>query len=233
MKIFKKILLALTLSALLAGTCFAGEAFHGAYLQGFPDGTLRPGETVTRAELAEILYRLMEPDAREEASSTECGYLDLGPSHWAYPAVSALSNVRVMLGGADGYFRPGNGVTGPELSIILERIRASEAGKAAWPELASGWASQDVTFEAGNGWVMGLFDGVFQKDRAFTRAELAELLNRLLGRTPERLEALVIGMPLFSDNLDTNAPYFLALQEAAVGHTAERAGAAERWTGLG
>ena len=233
MKIFRKILLTALLAALLTVSCFAGEVFHAAYLQGFPDGTLRPEQTVTRAELAEILYRLMEPDARKEASDTECGFLDLGPSHWAYDAVSALANLRVMLGFPDGYFRPQDGVTGPELSIILERIRASEAGRNAWPALASGWEADAVTFEAGNGWVMGLFDGVFQKDRAFTRAELAALLNRLLGRKPQSLSDLPVGMSLFSDNLDTTSASFLPLQEAAVDHTAAGKAGHERWTGLG
>lgn len=233
MKIFRKILLTALLAALLTVSCFAGEAFHAAYLKGFPDGTLRPEQAVTRAELAEILYRLMEPAAREEASDTECGFLDLGPSHWAYGAVSALCKLRVLLGGTDGRFRPQDGVTGPELSIILERIRASEAGRAAWPVLASGWEAEAVTFEAGNGWVMGLFDGIFQKDRAFTRSELAALLNRLLGREPDSLSDLPVGMPLFSDNLDTTNAAFLPLQEAAVDHTAERKNGHERWTGLG
>ena len=233
MKIFRKIVLTALLAALLTVSCFAEEVFHAAYLHGFPDGTLRPEEPVTRSELAEILYRLMEPGAREEASSTECGFLDLVPSHWAYDAVSALARLRVMLGFPDGRFRPQDGVTGPELSIILERIRASEAGRNAWPALASGWEEEDVTFAAGNGWVMGLFDGVFQKDRAFTRAELAALLNRLLGREPGSLCDLPVGMPLFSDNLDTASASFLPLQEAAVDHTAEAANGHERWTGLG
>lgn len=233
MKIFRKIVLTALLAALLTVSCFAQEVFHAAYLRGFPDGTLRPGQSVTRAELAEILYRLMEPEAREEASNAKCGFLDLGPSHWAYDAVSALARLRIMLGFADGYFRPERGVTGQELSIVLERIRASEAGRAAWPALASGWDAEDVTFEAGNGWVMGLFDGVFQKDRAFTRSELAALLNRLLGREPEALSDLPIGMPLFSDNLDTASASFLAMQEAAVDHTAEVTNGHERWTGLG
>ena len=233
MKIFRKIVLTALLAALLTVSCFAQEVFHAAYLRGFPDGTLRPGQSVTRAELAEILYRLMEPEAREEASNAKCGFLDLGPSHWAYDAVSALARLRIMLGFADGYFRPERGVTGQELSIVLERIRASEAGRAAWPALASGWDAEDVTFAAGNGWVVGLFDGVFQKDRAFTRSELAALLNRLLGREPEALSDLPIGMPLFSDNLDTASASFLAMQEAAVDHTAEVTNGHERWTGLG
>ena len=38
MKFFRKLALAALLTALLTGTCLARETFHGAYLQGFPDG---------------------------------------------------------------------------------------------------------------------------------------------------------------------------------------------------
>ena len=233
MKFFKKTALVLALTAALTTGCFAAEAFHGAYLQGFPDGTIRPEAAVTRAELAQILYRMMDETARKGASDTECGFLDLGPAHWAYPAVSALAKLRLMLGGPDGRFRPDDGITGQELSIVLERVRTSREGREALPELAAGWSAQNVSFADGNGWVMGLHDGVFSKEQALTRAELAQILNRILGRVPEELSDLLIGMPLFSDNLDTKAPYFLAIQEAAIDHTARADADHETWTGLG
>ena len=232
MKIFRKMLLALLVLAALRVPCFAQEAFHGAYLQGFPDGSIRPEKQVTRAELAEILYRMISPDARQELTA-ESAFRDVGRNHWAYEAVRTMAGLRLMLGDTDGNFRPNDGVTGEELSIILERVRAQDSGKEALAALSSGWAAQEVTFEAGNGWVMGLHGAVFSKEQALTRAELAVILNRILGRTPQSLSDLLVGMPLFSDNLDTEAPYFLAMQEAAIDHTARACGDGERWTGLG
>ena len=232
MKIFRKLLLALLVLAALRVPCFAQEAFHGAYLQGFPDGSIRPEKQVTRAELAEILYRMISPDARQELTA-ESAFRDVGRNHWAYEAVRTMAGLRLMLGDTDGNFRPNDGVTGEELSIILERVRAQDSGKEALAALSSGWAAQEVTFEAGNGWVMGLHGAVFSKEQALSRAELAEILNRILGRKPEALSDLLVGMPLFSDNLNTEAPYFLAMQEAAIDHTARACGDGERWTGLG
>ena len=232
MKIFRKLLLALLVLAALRVPCFAQEAFHGAYLQGFPDGSIRPEKQVTRAELAEILYRMISPDARQELTA-ESAFRDVGRNHWAYEAVRTMAGLRLMLGDTDGNFRPNDGVTGEELSIILERVRAQDSGKEALAALSSGWAAQEVTFEAGNGWVMGLHGAAFSKEQALSRAELAEILNRILGRTPQSLSDLLVGMPLFSDNLDTEAPYFLAMQEAAIDHTARACGDGERWTGLG
>ena len=233
MKFFRNFLIALALAAAFALPCRAQEVFHAAYLHGFPDGTIRPEQAVTRAELAEILYRMLPPDTRVQTGDSESAFQDVPPSHWAYSAISAMARLRLMLGGPDGKFRPDDGVTGQELSIILERIRSSDAGKEALPELSKSWQAERITFADGNGWVMGLHDGIFSKGRSFTRAELAQLLNRLLGRTPADLSDLLIGMPLFSDNLDTSTPYFFAMQEAAIDHTASCAGAHESWTGLG
>ena len=232
MKFFRKLLLAFLLLAALRVPCFAQEAFHGAYLQGFPDGSIRPEKQVTRAELAEILYRMISPDARQELTA-ESAFRDVERNHWAYEAVRTMAGLRLMLGDTDGNFRPNDGVTGEELSVILERVRAQDSGKEALAALSSGWAAQEVTFEAGNGWVMGLHGAVFSKEQALSRAELAVILNRILGRTPQSLSDLLVGMPLFSDNLDTEATYFLAMQEAAIDHTAYICGDGERWTGLG
>ena len=58
-----------------------------------------------------------------------------------------------------------------------------------------------------------------------TRAQLAVILNGLLGRTLSSLDDLQLGMPIFDDNRDAQVRYFLLILEAAVEH--------ERWAGLG
>ena len=40
-------------------------------------------------------------------------------------------------------------------------------------------------------------------------------------------------MPIFDDNRDARAWYFLPIQEAAVTHTAAQSGAWEQWDALG
>ena len=100
MKFFRKLALAALLTALLTGTCLARETFHGAYLQGFPDGSIRPDAAVTRAELAEILYRMMEPEQGRELSETEREFADVPTRPWAYDAICAMAGARLMLGGS-------------------------------------------------------------------------------------------------------------------------------------
>ena len=66
-----------------------------------------------------------------------------------------------------------------------------------------------------------------------TRAQLAVILNGLLGRTLSSLDDLQLGMPIFDDNRDAQAGYFLLILEAAVAHATADAVEHERWVGLG
>ena len=78
------------------------------------------------------------------------------------------------------------------------------------------------------------FDGErFCPDKPLTRAEFAAIFNLLLGRAPRAVDDLMVGMPVWSDNADSTAEYFLAIQEAGTDHTACMADGGERWTGLG
>ena len=207
----------------------AAGTLHAAYLAGFPDGTIRPEAPVTRAQLAVILVRLAE--AIPEQAAAELPDVQLG--HWAYGAAALVCRMGLMDTRQDGRFDPDGPVTGPELARTLTRLAGDEAAGAVWPSLRAGWEAQEISFAAGSGWVMG-FDGErFDADRALSRAELAVILNGLLGRTPSSLDDLQLGMPVFEDNRDAQAWYFLPVQEAAVTHTASLTGAHERWTGLG
>ena len=227
-RIFSALLAAALLLTLTAPARAAGT-LHPAYLTGFPDGTIRPDAPVTRAQLAVVLARLAEP----VPETAEADLPDVPSGHWAYAAAALACETELMNTAPDGLFHPDEPVTGPELAWTLARLSRNEAAAAVWPSLKAGWETQELSFAAGNGWIMGLEDGTFAPDAPLSRARLAQILNRLLGRTPESLDSLQIGMPLFSDNLDTDAWYFLPLQEAAVTHTAALEAGSEVWTGLG
>lgn len=68
---------------------------------------------------------------------------------------------------------------------------------------------------------------------AVTCAQLAVILNGLLGRTLSSLDDLQLGMPIFDDNRDAQACYFLLILEEAVAHATADAVEHERWVGLG
>ena len=229
MKLIRCIALLTALTLLLCTTAAAADALHTAYLTGYPDGTVRPEAPVTRAQLAVVFLRLAE----SVQETTEETLPDVPPEHWAHEAAALVCRTELMNPAPDGLFHPDGNVTGPELAWTLARLSQSETAAALWPSLKAGWEAQEVSFAAGNGWVMGYDGHTFQPDAPLCRAQLAQILNRLLGRTPSSLDSLQIGMPLFSDNLDADKWYFLPIQEAAVTHTAEAGPDGWVWTGLG
>ena len=87
--------------------------------------------------------------------------------------------------------------------------------------------------------VIGLLPAAFAADNTvrplvnITRAEAITLINRVLARVPKSEAHLMHGMKTWSDNTDTDAWYYLAIQEATNDHTytyTEEDG--ETWTAL-
>ena len=82
-----------------AGAWYAGYVAAGAahgWLGGYPDGTFRPNNTITRAEVAAILNRMQDRCADSEylgAHSAELTqFRDVSSSHWAYADVLEAAN---------------------------------------------------------------------------------------------------------------------------------------------
>ena len=59
---------------------------------------------------------------------------------------------------------------------------------------------------------------MFRPDDNITRAEVMTIVNRVLGRLPESEADLLPEMNKWKDNSDTNAWYYLAVQEATNSH---------------
>lgn len=85
-------------------------------------------------------------------------------------------------------------------------------------DIASHWAKNEISAAANNGWINGYTDGTFRPNNKITRAEAMTLVNRVLKRLPETAEDLHNDMIKWSDNSDTSAWYYLAVQEATNSH---------------
>jgi nucleotide-binding universal stress UspA family protein len=78
-----------------------------------------------------------------------------------------------------------------------------------------------IIIAANNGWVEG-YNGLFRPDDYITRAEAMTLVNRVLHRLPETEHDLLEYMVIWPDNMDVNAWYYLAVQEATNSHDYNR-----------
>lgn len=89
------------------------EALSGyGILEGYPDGTFRPEEAITRAEMAAAIIRMRKMESTAESVSTgNSKYTDLTPQHWANGYIILASDLEILQGNGDGTFLPDQTVT--------------------------------------------------------------------------------------------------------------------------
>lgn len=212
---------------------FASE--HYAYLVGREDGYVWPEANLTRAEAAEMFYRLLNSEVRTEAYTTGNSFRDVKEDDWFNESVSTLANLEVLIGRSEGVFEPDAEITRAELTTIIARLsEASYVGNDCFDDIAGHWAQNYINIAASIGWVNGDENGKFRPDDSITRAEVVTMINRALNRLPEMPADLIENMLTPPDNANTNAWYYMAIQEAVNSHTFEKKadGVHEVWTGL-
>ena len=208
---------------------------HFAYIVGYGNGEVRPQNSITRAEVAAIFFRLLEDDVRDANYTRQNKFTDVSNDAWYCSAVSTLSAMGIISGYPDATFRPNASITRAEFAAIATRFDVNgDKTPASFNDIADHWAKDEIAVAANNGWVNGYKDGSFRPQNKITRAETMSLVNRVLNRKPETAEDLLENMAKWTDNADTNAWYYLAVQEATNSHYYEykENSQYEKWTEL-
>ena len=206
-------------------------ADHFAYVQGYPDGTVKPAGNITRAETAAILFRLMDDASRKTYYSTKSGFRDVASGSWYNTYVATLNNAGVITDSSNGYFRPNEAITRAELAAMLAKFSETTSAANYFNDVsAKYWAANAIAICAKLGWITGYPDGTFRPDRNVTRAELMAMINRATGRAPKSADAFLPGMKTWIDNT-SDKWYYLDVQEATNSHSYTVKGS-ETWTAL-
>ena len=206
-------------------------ADHFAYVQGYPDGTVKPAGNITRAETAAILFRLMDEGSRKTYYSTTSGFRDVASGSWYNTYVATLNNAGVITDSSNGYFRPNEAITRAELAAMLANFTETAGAANYFNDVsASYWAANAIAICAKLGWINGYPDGTFRPDKNVTRAELMAMINRATGRAPKSADAFLPGMKTWIDNT-ADKWYYLDVQEATNSHSYTVKGS-ETWTAL-
>lgn len=206
-------------------------ADHFAYVQGYPDGTVKPAGNITRAETAAILFRLMDDTSRNNYYSTKSGFRDVAAGSWYNTYVATLNNAGVITDSSNGYFRPNEAITRAELAAMLAKFSETTGAANYFNDVsAKYWAANAIAICAKLGWITGYPDGTFRPDKNVTRAELMAMINRATGRAPKSADAFLPGMKTWIDNT-SDKWYYLDVQEATNSHSYTVKGS-ETWTAL-
>ena len=154
----------------------------GAYMQGYPDGTFRPNQALTRAEFAAILSRI---GAAAAAPRERSNYIDSAAFGWAAEAIGVVTDAGLMSGYPDGSFAPSQGITRAEAAQILVHWKGlQDEAPNAFTDTSGHWAEKSIALVRQAGYMRGLPDGSFRPSEALTRAEAVTLINRVMGLEP-------------------------------------------------
>ncbi|MDR0930612.1 MAG: S-layer homology domain-containing protein [Clostridiales bacterium] len=148
------------------------QAYSSGIISGYPDGTVQPYVKLTRAEVAQIIYKKF--GGNEYDSYIQASFTDYIPE-WARPAV--YSRGTILEGYPDGTFRPSNPIT------IAEAVKIVAALNVSSPDFSEGEFDFDkkITAETNVG-VITVMHGIVPKDRVAAYEATIDTKNSELER---------------------------------------------------
>lgn len=182
------------------------------------EGRVRPGEAVTRGELADMLCALLGLTPTDgDTAASEAGEDGLG-------GLEVLAGYGIFSGYPDGSLRPEGAVTRAELAVLLHRFQlAAPMGRYGETSLDNfsdvsdyHWAAAHLYSACAAGWLTGYPDGTFRPSQAVTRAEAVTALNRVLGRDEAQTAVAADLVNPFADLVDTSWAYANMLEAAGL-----------------
>jgi len=144
---------------------------------GYPDGTYRPENSVTRAEMAVFLLNGMGVSVPAVDGSHP--FSDI-TGHWAEKYIEELFDQGITGGYPDGTYRPDNLVTRAEMAVfLLKGIGISPPaidGSHPFTDIAAHWAEMFIEELYDQAITGGYPDGTYRPQNLVTRAEMAVFL---------------------------------------------------------
>jgi len=151
--------------------------------KGYNDGTFRPGEVVTRGQMAAFITRA---NGLEKYKPNNPSFIDIDEDHGFYGYVEAVADAGIAHGFKDSFFRPGEVVTRGQMAAFIVRA-LEDLDKVKPDEPSFDDVNKNHTFYgyieavAGAGIAQGFECGSFRPGDDVTRGQMAAFLSRALG----------------------------------------------------
>ncbi|MFS0689995.1 S-layer homology domain-containing protein [Sporosarcina sp. 179-K 8C2 HS] len=145
---------------------------------GYPDGTFRPNEPITRAQASSMLLKALEIPLRENPTVT---FKDVSKQSAHYQTLATI-NEKGILRGENGYMRPAEQTTRAQMAAILRRaFDLPLEQKPMFRDVSPAhWAFGDINSAALNRIAGGYRDGTFKPGNPVTRAQFSSFLARAI-----------------------------------------------------
>src|SRR5450830_796464 len=167
-------------------------------IKGYPDGTFKPDQNVTRAEFMTLANR-----AFGYTAVVPITYTDVKTGSWYAPKVAKAKAAGYISGYPDGTMKPENPITREEVATIVARIKnlTSDANAAdKYPDAAKigSWSKGGVGAVTSAKIMQGYPDGSFKPQGLMTRAEVVVASDNALQYTAPAAPPLTVVTPITS-----------------------------------
>lgn len=146
-------------------------------LLGYGDGLTHEDDPLTRAQLATIIYRLLDDDAITKYRNAELAFTDVAADAWYAPYVRVIQAAKIVNGVGGGKYDSNGTVTWAQIITILTRFVEPQEYTLQHIQY-HGWAVQAIQTAVANGWIKDRAD--FNPDSVIGRGELTQLINGVL-----------------------------------------------------
>ncbi|THF76556.1 S-layer homology domain-containing protein [Cohnella fermenti] len=151
-------------------------------VMGYPDGSLKPDQVLTRAEFVVLLDRVFR-----FGGQAELPFRDVSDTAYYYEALAGAFAAGLVNGTGNGQFMPERPITREEAAKLVALAFDVESGAAAANSFSdsgriAGWASDYVEAMVGRGYMSGREGGRFEPGSGMTRAEMVKLLDNVVER---------------------------------------------------
>ncbi|GFI61688.1 cell surface glycoprotein 2 [Clostridiales bacterium] len=182
---------AVAMAAIMSSTAFAAPSDisgHWAqsainswtsmgYISGYPDGTFKPDNQITRAEFVVLVNKAMRFSIKANSS-----FNDVGNDYWGHDEIMKAVAAGYITGDGNGTFRPNDPVRRQEAAVMIAKVKSlGTDASGTYTYADSGrlpnWASGYIGAVSKAGIMSGYPDGEFKADRTLTRAEAVVALN--------------------------------------------------------
>ncbi|MCT4619486.1 MAG: S-layer homology domain-containing protein [Marinisporobacter sp.] len=153
--------------------------------KGYPDGTFRPNNNITRAEFVALVNKAFKFTETASIDFTDVSYND-----WFYNEIAKAKKAGYISGYADGTVKPNNPISRQEAAVIVAKIKNLEQTTTLVDNFSDAyaipsWSKEFIGAIVEADYMHGYPDGSFRPTKNISRAEAVVTLNNAMGEVTE------------------------------------------------
>lgn len=162
---------------------------------GYPDGTFKPGNSITRGQAAAIIAKIIKLDMKNIKNP---GFKDVSTENGYYNAIAAMAQEGIIGGYSDGRYGPNDPITRGQMASILVKAfdLPRQYDKSPFKDVKWNWGSshsENILIIHKLGITTGTTSNTFSPNLSITRGQAAKMIKATELAKPSNVVTLSAG----------------------------------------